>query len=414
MCNGCGTCIGVCPYSALEMKIVSEGFYKPVLDSSRCKRCYICVRACPLTSTFTSTKKSFIGNHRSVYIAHSTDPLIRFNASSGGVVASLVAFLFDSHLIDGAVTTKMSENHPLLPKTYIATNKQGFMESSGSKYCPVHVNSVLKQLINLKGNYAFVGLPCHIQGFKSAESNVAKLKDKIFVSIGLFCGHTVNFYGTWFLLSKFGVNLHDVSKVTYRGKGWPGGMTITLKNQKEIFIPFQGELGYWRNFFQHFFFTPTYCLLCDEGVSRCADISVGDAWLPELQNKENAGESIVVARTAKAEKLLTDAVNAGYLSISKVSVREVLRSQRDMLSFKNQEMVRARAHLLRLIGKSSNYSRSPFKPLTYFAVIFPLLNAIATESPLGARLMLKTPSNFLKLYTSFTYLILKMCFNSAR
>jgi heterodisulfide reductase subunit A-like polyferredoxin len=45
-CSGCGVCVHICPYDALEMKD-KEGKTIAELDILKCKRCGVCVSACP-------------------------------------------------------------------------------------------------------------------------------------------------------------------------------------------------------------------------------------------------------------------------------------------------------------------------------------------------------------------------------
>lgn len=46
-CCGCTACCSVCPNNAITMKADFEGFEYPVIDESRCIRCYSCLRVCP-------------------------------------------------------------------------------------------------------------------------------------------------------------------------------------------------------------------------------------------------------------------------------------------------------------------------------------------------------------------------------
>lgn len=45
-CCGCGACFSICPSSAIFMKEDLEGFLYPVVDESKCIRCYKCVKVC--------------------------------------------------------------------------------------------------------------------------------------------------------------------------------------------------------------------------------------------------------------------------------------------------------------------------------------------------------------------------------
>ncbi len=47
LCRGCGRCIQVCPYQAIELKKNSVGGWYAVVDEALCKGCGICISVCP-------------------------------------------------------------------------------------------------------------------------------------------------------------------------------------------------------------------------------------------------------------------------------------------------------------------------------------------------------------------------------
>lgn len=46
-CCGCGSCYSVCGIKAISMISDNEGFLYPIIDESKCIRCYSCIKACP-------------------------------------------------------------------------------------------------------------------------------------------------------------------------------------------------------------------------------------------------------------------------------------------------------------------------------------------------------------------------------
>ena len=46
-CCGCSGCYAVCPKCAISMLTDEEGFYYPLIDESKCIRCFQCVKICP-------------------------------------------------------------------------------------------------------------------------------------------------------------------------------------------------------------------------------------------------------------------------------------------------------------------------------------------------------------------------------
>lgn len=47
-CCGCTACYAICTRDAIQMLPDEEGFEYPVIEESKCIRCYMCVKVCPL------------------------------------------------------------------------------------------------------------------------------------------------------------------------------------------------------------------------------------------------------------------------------------------------------------------------------------------------------------------------------
>ena len=332
LCTGCGTCVALCPNSAIKM-IRSEGVYVPQLNGEKCNQCGICYEACPghsvdfkelnLAMFGREAEDILRGNYVNCYIGHAADPSIRYKSASGGLVTALLIFAIEEGIIDGALITKMSDKNPLEPEVFITRSREEIISASKSKYCPVPANIAIKEILKQDGKFAVVGLPCHIHGIRKAEMLNKKLR-KIVLHLGLMCNHAPTFSATEYLLQKMNVGKEDVKKIDYRGEGWPGGMSITLKNEERIFIPMFSNL-YWGAVFQSYFI-PIRCALCSDKICELSDISFGDAWLPELSG-DRLGESIIVSRNRVSEELLQNAISKKKIELYETDSDKVLQSQ---------------------------------------------------------------------------------------
>ena len=331
LCNGCGTCVGLCPNSAIYMSKAKE-VYIPKLNRNECNQCGICFEVCPGHSAnfrklnlmiFGKEQQDILmGNYINCYVGHATDLNIRHNSTSGGLITSLLIFAIEEEIIDGALVTKMNDVRPLEPEVFIARTKDEIISASKSKYCPVPANTILKDILRENGRFATVGLPCHIQGIRKAEMINKKLAKKIVLHLGLICNHTPTFSATAYLLQKMKLRKEDVKKIDYRGEGWPGGMSIILANGKKNFVG-QFNPFYWGYVFNSYFF-PTRCILCNDKMCELSDISFGDAW--HLSNSK-IGESIIVSRSKIGEELLEKATMKKEIEIKKVSSKQIVESQ---------------------------------------------------------------------------------------
>lgn len=361
LCCGCGTCAGICPTNAITMTITKQGIYEPSIEEDKCINCNKCVESCPghsvdfknlrLQIFGTPPTNHYVGNFLKVYIGHSNDRKLGYDSSSGGLATQLLIFALEKGMIDGALVTRMQKENPTRPETFLARTKEEVISASKSKYCPVAANESLKTILKEKGRYASVGLPCHIHGLRKAEKISRSLNDKIVLHIGLLCSHMTSFQGMEFLLKKLGIKMNDVTNIAYRGKGWPGSMTIETRDGSVKEIPLFGSWKSYWPIFSSFFFTPYRCTMCPDQAAELADISLGDAWLPELKS-EKIGESIIITRTKRGEEILQLAKMAKVISIVPVSVKKVEQSQAVNLTFKKKDLPN-RLFLLGSLGKET-------------------------------------------------------------
>lgn len=329
LCTGCGTCAGICPTEAIDMVINHrEGIYLPHLDNERCNQCGICFEVCPghsvdfkqLNSEIFGNEPEdiLLGNYLNCYVGHATDYNVRYNSSSGGVVTALLVFALEQGIIDGALVTKMREDRPLEPQPFIARTREEIISASKSKYCPVPANIALKEILKEDGKFAVVGLPCHIHGIRKAEVMNKKLAQKICLHLGIFCGHAPTFLRTEFHFRRKGIRKEEVTKLDYRGEGWPGGWSIRLRDGTNRFIPHGDAWGWFSNFH-----SSRRCTLCCDLAAELADISFADAWSVE----DNLGESMVICRNRQGEEILQGGVSKGKLQLDRVGTEKATKNQ---------------------------------------------------------------------------------------
>lgn len=359
LCTGCGTCIALCPKEAIKLTIdEKKGIYVPELNEEKCDNCSICYKVCPghevdfkvlnLEIFGKEPEDILIGNYLSIYVGHSTDYGIRYNSSSGGLVTQLLIFALEEGLINGALMTKMKKDNPLEPEPFIARTKEEIIKASKSKYCPVPANTALRAILDgEKGErFAVVGLPCHIQGIRKAEQVNRKLKEKIVLHIGIVCNHTPTFFATEFLLKNLKIKKEEITKLDYRGEGWPGGMKITTKNGNKIFIP-QFSHNYWGIVFNSFFF-PTRCTLCNDKMCELSDVSLADAWMPELMRNDNVGTSLIISRNKTFEDFLDKTVSKRKIELRKTNENVAFASQG---LYVVKKRINAQIRTLKIFGK---------------------------------------------------------------
>ncbi|MGD6809020.1 MAG: Coenzyme F420 hydrogenase/dehydrogenase, beta subunit C-terminal domain [Candidatus Bathyarchaeia archaeon] len=360
LCCGCGTCAGVCPNGAINMTL-SKGLFKPEINWDLCTNCQMCLKACPGGNLDLNELQLHVfgkkpvcrtmGNFQACYRGYALNEKIRFNSASGGIITQLLIFALENKIIDGAIVTRMNPKKPMETQAFIAKTKEDLIDAAKSKYCPVAANTCLSQVLKEDGKYALVGLPCHINGVRKAETIIKALESKIVLKFGLLCSHTVDFAGISFLLKKLGIAEDQIRRMSYRGQGWPGYLVVETKDNYKVTVPLVASWHAYWPLFSSFFFTPMRCTMCPDQAAELADLSFGDAWLPEMRNDQK-GASIVISRTNRGQQLLEAAVAAKAVVLAPLDISRVEESQLVNLRFKKDDLP-YRLSFLASMGKST-------------------------------------------------------------
>ncbi len=104
----------------------------------------------------------------------------------------------------------------------------------------------------------------------------------------------------------------DVAAFRYRGNGWPGRATATLKDGTERSMTYHDSWGgILSKHVQH------RCKICADGTGTAADLVCADAWETDAKGypvfEERPGVSLIVARTTLGQRILAEAEAAGAI-----------------------------------------------------------------------------------------------------
>ncbi|MBN2133945.1 MAG: polysaccharide pyruvyl transferase family protein [Sedimentisphaerales bacterium] len=350
LCVGCGACKGVCPYDDVIHHEIVGGIFAPVVDASACRNCGRCRQVCPGLRAIPPAHEAadeggydpHVGPYLSFWEGYATDENVRRDAASGGVVTAILCSLLQRGQLDYVVCAGFSEDSSLKTAVSIVDNVEDLEQAKGSKYLPVPIAEAIRFIGQTDKRFAVVGLPCYLQAFRAAEHLQSEIVDRVKLYVGLFCQNVSNYTGLQFLLKMAGISPHEIKRFSFRGNGWPGGMTIELISGETKYIPLQ---KYWPHLQ---FFHPRRCLVCPDALAEHADIAVGDAWLPEYRGGD-PGMSVVVARTRRGQDLLADVVTAKDIAVTRSSLERVKQSQPWLLRHK-KDLLPARRDVLGKLG----------------------------------------------------------------
>ena len=388
---------------------IQEDIYTPQITLTECIDCGLCMATCPghlvnferLSTKMNGAKvnDAGIGRYSRCYLGYSTESSIRYNCASGGLVTQLLSYALEENMIDGALVIGMRKDKPFEPEAFIARNTDDLATAARSKYCPVAANEALKQILDEDGRYAVVGLPCHIHGIRKAEERVATLRKRIVLRLGLLCSHAVNFAGTDSILRKMMIRKEDVSELKYRGGGWPGFMSIRTSHRTKR-IPLTGGWNAYWSMFASYFFTPMRCAMCPDQSAELADISFGDAWLPEMK-KDQYGVSIIVARTKSGERILKLAETSKKIRLRAVTAEKVHQSQWTNLKFKKSDLS-LRLRLFAALGmQRPMFTPKPannHSPFSLLRTLYVYINIRSSTKKSVRTLLTYVPFPLLRLY----------------
>ena len=331
LCMQCGTCEGVCPTGSVSLTWELRTGYRLSVEEQTCTDCGRCHEACPGPGLdFTpgawwrernegAPYEDFLGPWRRLWFGWAADETIRHAGASGGVATALMQAALVSEIVDGVIAVRMSTTNPLAAEGVICRSPVEVAACHGSKYNVVAINTVLGRILEEPGRYALVGLPCHIQGLRLAQRRSRRLRERVPLTMGIFCGLTNEPRATAVLARQAGLDPGELRDVSYRGPGWPGGMRLEDRHgavRRCDYADFTDDRRFKA-------LTPPRCRLCPDALAELADVSVGDAWLDRFTGSD--GVSDVIARTPAGERLLADA--AGYLSLQPASPTEMIASQ---------------------------------------------------------------------------------------
>ena len=353
LCMQCGTCEGVCPTGSVSLTWDLRVGYRLRVDEQSCTDCGRCHDACPGPGLDFSPGawwrernegapfEDFLGPWRRLWFGWSADPRVRHVGASGGVATTLMQAALETGAVDAVVAVRMSAANPLEAEGAICRSPEEIAACRGSKYAVVAINTILRRILEEPGRYALVGLPCHIQGLRLAQRRSRRLRERVVLTLGIFCGLTQEPRATAVLARQAGLDPAELSDVSYRGPGWPGGMHLVDRHGTVRWREYPDYID--RGFLA---LVPPRCRVCPDALAELADVSVGDAWLDRFTGSD--GVSDIIARTPAGERLLEDA--AGSLVLQTASPQEMVASQTETYLVK-RDVCRGRLWLRSLAGQ---------------------------------------------------------------
>lgn len=272
-----------------------------------------------------------IGYYLNNYVGHVTENDFREKGSSGGFGTWLFAELMNKNYIDSVIHVKQSDKKNILFEYSISHDVESIIEGAKTKYYPVELSYILDIVKKNPGKYAIIGLPSFVSELRLLSKHDKIIQERIKFMIGLVCGHQKSTRFADMLAWQCGIHPDDLQKIDFRKKidgnlssdyaievtGNKNGKEITvIKPMKELY---GGDWG--KGFFKVIASDYT-----DDVMNETADITLGDAWLPQY-TRDSKGNNIIVVRNPIIEDLIVNACNENRIYLDKVDPQTIYQSQ---------------------------------------------------------------------------------------
>ncbi|MHA2035917.1 MAG: Coenzyme F420 hydrogenase/dehydrogenase, beta subunit C-terminal domain [Promethearchaeota archaeon] len=326
ICQECGGCVSFCSSAEYDIIALKDPFSPPVyINEDKCLECGICYYICPQTHVLddelnnTYKFKDFssmpIGNYIDIYSSQATDEEFLKYGTDGGVVNSIINYLIEKKLIDGAIVSRTEA--PFSREAAFADSKYDLIKASGAKldispqldeiqkFC-TYTHSIQKLNHFKFKKLAVVGTPCQIYTIRCMQDLGVTPSQNIEICLGLFCYE--NFLLDKSQISKFesdfNISFDNIAKINIKQD-----VIFKLKDdgtgEKTVHIPFNQLTNYMR----------PACQACSDFTNVYSDISFGGLG---SQDKYTT----VITRTEKGRDIFSKVKNSGIIRILDINEKK--------------------------------------------------------------------------------------------
>ena len=295
----------------------------------------------------TSMMDAVFGPGMSVWRGRATNNEVQFKAATGGALTALGMYVLDANKVDFVLHVTESRTDPMTTERKLSFDAAQVLESTASRYGPAAPLTDVSQLLDRGERFAFIGKPCDVGALRNLARSDSRVDLLVPYMMTISCAGIPALEFSRQFLARHGIDEGELETFRYRGHGWPGPTyarsrdgRVAQESYLEMWFPYQEK---WKTQFR--------CKICPDATGEVADITSADDWptgFPERD--EPIGRSLVVARTPAGDRLVREAMEAGYLDLEPAPERmRDLHNTQPHQAHKNQGIL-ARLFALWLAG----------------------------------------------------------------
>ncbi|MEX0779779.1 MAG: Coenzyme F420 hydrogenase/dehydrogenase, beta subunit C-terminal domain [Balneolales bacterium] len=346
-CIGCGVCAVVAP-EAIQIHVTESGFYKaqvnPNIEIGEVANKPV-EEVCPFSEL--TQDEDQVANNVLPPESHNHDRIGKYincfagkvsqfkqyeKSSSGGLGKWVLKKLLEDGHIDFVAQvyeTPANDHNNRLFDYKITNTIKGVEEGSKSAYYPVELSQVLQKIRSTPGRYAITGVPCFIKAIRNLCKYDAILRERIVFTVGVVCGHLKSKFYAEMIAWQMNVQPNNLKSIDFRVK-IPGrkanekGVRVADKTEQDAIKKTKTVQEVFGTNYGHGFFKYKACDYCDDVLAETADVSVGDAWLPEYLHE---GTSLLIVRNKIIGKIIENGYKSGEIILDELSADKAAKSQ---------------------------------------------------------------------------------------
>ena len=238
LCIGCGLCKSIA-LDSIQIRMTDYGGERPVevapiTDTSLDLINKVCpglrIELAPTEVPVDPTWGPVLRLSR----GYATDPDVRFQAATGGVLSALGQYLISSGRVKRVLHMVPREDEGLYSAAFVSSTTDDIMTGSGSFYGPSATLTPLMEMIEDGLPMAVIAKPCDIAAVRNLIAERPEAGEIIRYVLAMVCGGANRMTKNWDLLDQFGVKDEVVAALRHRWYGNPGPTKVTTKDGREF------------------------------------------------------------------------------------------------------------------------------------------------------------------------------------